>query len=780
MTFLKGLKRQDDGPTVGEIRTVLSAIQREKSSLETLVARAESAAGELQAVQSGDSVAMAAVLGERVATLEQQLRAIDALAPTLERAMGRLNAFDELWTRAEERLVAIEERTTQATGIVAALREQGDRVPEVQHQIGVLRSLAEQTTQKLSALDQQRDLIDRTSGQVTHLFGMLPQLETGFRRQDEVLRLLRDLEIRVNSVDDLQNRISSETEALSGRHQGLSAQESALREALDLLRTDMDRSVSLVEQERRGMDSLAERIAELRAETREYETKLGTLQESSRHIVGLQGQAQHLYSQVSGLTTEFKQLGEKAERARLLQAEAARLEQLLAGLGLRVQKIEDARPAIENATRDLGVLRGSEGAVRDALEEVGRAQQELARLRENQAETETWLSRNDEATRALKQQVTELLALEPLVERVRKEVDRVTVSLDQADARVSQIDDLSQRVANLHALGFEMQERSSALVARMDSADQKFQSVASRADEADQVADRVAEVASWIGDADRRLATLSDAFEGMTGKARAAEELKDRLRQLEDELSRREGGLERAMEQLARVTELRREGAEAADRLEEVTRTLTASLASAEERTRELERTGAEVGERTVALNLVQVQLRQFEEQLSRWQVTEREMARATEAVLARQDAVDTLQREVRQVHAEAGQTLAAARSIADARREIEDTARAIQETQAQLRQATSAVEELEQRRVQVERAEARLSRAEAMTLDLRASLETLHTQRAVFDQALEKAGSLALNMKQAEALIEALREERQLSDRVRAAVVALREEDGV
>src|SRR4249919_2522554 len=115
------------------------------------------------------------------------------------------------------------------------MKEQSERLPEVQHQIGVLRSLAEQTTQKLSALDQQRDLIDRTSGQVTHLFGMLPQLETGFRRQDEVLRLLRELEVRVNSVDEIQARLNQDTEALSGRHQGLSAQESALREALELL-----------------------------------------------------------------------------------------------------------------------------------------------------------------------------------------------------------------------------------------------------------------------------------------------------------------------------------------------------------------------------------------------------------------------------------------------------------------------------------------------------------------------------------------------------------------
>ena len=778
MTFLKGLKRQETGPTPGEIRTVLSAIQRERSSLETLVTRAEAAAGELQAAQSGDSAAMAALLGERVATLEQQLRAIDALSPTLERAMLRLNAFDEAWTTAEAKLATIEERTGQATGIVSALREQSERLPEVQHQIGVLRALAEQTTQKLAALEQQRDLIDRTSGQVTHLFGMLPQLEAGFRRQDDLLRLLRELEVRVTSAEETQRRVSSETESLSARQSGLGAEESGLREAFTVLRSDMERSVSLVEQERRGMDSLAERIAEIRAEVREYETKLQVLNESGRHIVGLQGQTQHLYAQVSGLSTEFKQLGEKAERARILQAEAARLEQQMAGLGLRVQKLEDARPAVETAMRDLGVLRGSEDAVRDALEEVGRAQQELARLRESQGDTEKWLSRSDESTRALKGQVNELLALEPLVERVRKDVDRVTVSLDVADSRVAQLDDLSQRVASLHAVGFELNERTAALATRMDGAEQRFNNVAGRADDADRVADRVAEVANWIGDADRRMASLAEALDGLGGKARVADELKERLRQLEDELSRREGGLERAMEQLARASELRREGADSAERLEEVVRALTASLATAEERARELERSSTDLGERSIALNLVQDQLRQFEEHLARWQVAEREMTRATEAVLSRQEAVDTLQREVRQVHAEAAQTLAAARSISDARREVEETARVVLDTQTQLRQATGAVEALEQRRQQVERAEQRLSRAEAMTLDLRASLETLHGQRAVLDQALEKAGSLSLHMKQAEAIIEALREERTLADRVRAAVVALRQED--
>jgi predicted nucleic acid-binding Zn-ribbon protein len=473
MTFLKGLKRQETGPTPGEIRTVLSAIQRERSSLESPSSR-RGGCGRA-AAPSRVTAPLAAVLGQRVAT-RRAARASTRLAH-LERAMMRLTAFDESWTSAEAKIAAIEERTSTATGIVGAMKEQSERLPEVQHQIGVLRALAEQTTQKLAALEQQRDLIDRTSGQVTHLFGMLPQLESGFRRQDELLRLLRELEVRVSAADETQRRVSHETESLGSRQTGLNAEENTLREALNALRADMERSVSLVEQARRGMDSLAERIAEIRAEVREYESKLQVLNESGRHIVGLHGQTQHLYAQVSGLTTEFKALGEKAERARILQAEAARLEQLLAGLGLRVQKIEDARPAVETAMRDLSVLRGSRTPCAMPSEEVGRAQQELAACARPRVTPRIgW--RGATSPPDPQGPVTELLALEPLVERVRKDVDRVSTSLDLADTRVAQLDDLSQRVANMHALGYELNERTAALIARMDGADQRFSSIA--------------------------------------------------------------------------------------------------------------------------------------------------------------------------------------------------------------------------------------------------------------------------------------------------------------
>jgi hypothetical protein len=53
----------------------------------------------------------------------------------------------------------------------------------------------------------------------------------------------------------------------------------------------------------------------------------------------------------------------------------------------------------------------------------------------------------------------------------------------------------------------------------------------------------------------------------------------------------------------------------------------------------------------------------------------------------------------------------------------------------------------------------------------VRSSLESLQGQKTIVDQAVEKAGSLRFLLKQAEAMIENLREERAMSADVRGAV---------
>ena len=62
--------------------------------------------------------------------------------------------------------------------------------------------------------------------------------------------------------------------------------------------------------------------------------------------------------------------------------------------------------------------------------------------------------------------------------------------------------------------------------------------------------------------------------------------------------------------------------------------------------------------------------------------------------------------------------------------------------------------------------------------MDVRSSLESLQGQKTIVDQAVEKAGSLRFLLKQAEAMIENLREERAMSADVRGAVSDLGYDD--
>jgi len=52
-----------------------------------------------------------------------------------------------------------------------------------------------------------------------------------------------------------------------------------------------------------------------------------------------------------------------------------------------------------------------------------------------------------------------------------------------------------------------------------------------------------------------------------------------------------------------------------------------------------------------------------------------------------------------------------------------------------------------------------------------------LESQKAMVDYVVQKAGALAFQAKQAEALIESLREERELTSRVKTAFARLRED---
>jgi hypothetical protein len=100
-----------------------------------------------------------------------------------------------------------------------------------------------------------------------------------------------------------------------------------------------------------------------------------------------------------------------------------------------------------------------------------------------------------------------------------------------------------------------------------------------------------------------------------------------------------------------------------------------------------------------------------------------------------------------------------------------------LEATQEQFKTTEETLKGFEARKRQLERAEQRLARADALALGIRSTVESLSAQKAVVDHAMESAGALGFQMKQAEALIAALRRERDLACDIKTAVSALSDE---
>ena len=155
---------------------------------------------------------------------------------------------------------------------------------------------------------------------------------------------------------------------------------------------------------------------------------------------------------------------------------------------------------------------------------------------------------------------------------------------------------------------------------------------------------------------------------------------------------------------------------------------------------------------------------------LGSWESAQAEAARALEQTLARQAAVDALETQVKHVFELAERAVADVQSIGSARREISET-RELLERPRNSSRPPRAPWRIRDPQAPLERAEQRLARAEALALGMKTTVEALQAQRTVVDHAMESASGLAMQMKQAEALIATLRKERTIACELKIAL---------
>jgi DNA repair exonuclease SbcCD ATPase subunit len=716
-----------------------------------------------------------AELAELVGRMRGQ--ADDALSAH-RHATTRLESFAEDHLAATNRLDEVARRTESVERAIAPLTQAIDAIPNVQHQLAVVKALADQLAQKSATLEQQREAVDRAATQISQLTRLDRELDTWLRRQEEQIRRFGAIEAKLAEVQATHTKVAARHEELSGAQQHIDEGHRAARQALTDLREQMRKSSEGFELEHRGLHAVSERVADLRAAVKECESRFAVLDAASHGAAAVQAQTQALGEQTAGIGQEVVKLHEELRKVSAMRLEAERLVTIAGETAQRMLRIEELTPRLDTVVQQLAGLQGSSEMMADGLEQMRLAYEEMSRLREVHAETQAWLANAEGWTKKVQAQVKDLGAMEPAVERIRDDVEQVKAGMTDIESRRALVEDVQRRLTELGSSSAELKERTEGLRARMDGAENRFGQLAKQAEEAQRVSDLIGSVVAAVGHAEQRIGAVDDSVRALEARSQQLEELEERIRILGVEIEQRQGALDKATEHLAKASALRQETADAAEKLQGIARTIDTQLGDAEDRSGMLVDLAANLEGRSTVLKAVDKQLARFESLLARWESAQSEAARALEQTLARQGAVDALEQQVKHVFGLAEQAVADVQTISDARHDIDETRSLLDATQTQFKATEETLKGFDARQRQLERAEQRLARAEALAIDVRSTVESLQAQRTLVDHVIERAGALSFQIKQAEALVETLKRERTLACELKAAVAAVREDD--
>jgi exonuclease SbcC len=732
--------------------------------------------GPLAALKT-DADALRTQLGELAENVARMRTQHDDALTAHRHTTSRLENFDQDFQAATGKLEDMVRRVQSVERQMEPINQASTAIPDIQHQLAVLKALADQVAQKTTMLEQEREAVDRAATQIAQLTRMDRELDAWLRRQEEQIRRFGPIEAKITEVKTIQEKVLSRTEELQATSQKIEDAQQSARQALTDLREQMRKSSEGFELEHRSLHAVSERIADLRKAVKECETRLGELDAATQGTAAVQNQVRNVGEQISDLAKEVAALSQEAARASSLRQDVGRLDSMATDLAARMRRLDEIRPGVEQAVEQLTTLKGTRELLSDGLEQMRVAYEEMSRIRESHGETQAWLANADVWTRKVQSQVKELSALEPAVERIRGEVEQVRSGMQQIEASREMVHEVQRGLMEVGTLSGELKDRTDALRSRIEAAESRFAQLAKQAEGAQRLSDSISVVTASVDDAERRMNTVDESVRGLESRTQQIDQVEERIRLLGQELEQRQGALDKATEHLTRASALRKEAAEAAQRMEDLTRTISSTLSQAQDQAGSLQRLAGELETRATGLKSIDRQLAHFEELLNKWESAQTEAAKALEQTLARQAGVEAIEAQVKHVFDLAERTIEDVQTIGSARREIEETRAMLQATQDQFKTTEETLRGFESRKRQLERAEQRLARAEALALGIRATVESLTAQKTVVDHAMESAGALGFQMKQAEALIGALRRERDLACDLKAAISSLGED---
>jgi chromosome segregation ATPase len=693
-------------------------------------------------------------------------------------AATRIEAFDADWPRITRTLTETENRIVGLEQLLSDMAPVAETVAQTRRQLATAKATADQLGQKLALLDQQRDVIDRATGKLEHLTALMQRADAGLDRQADMARMVTELRAQVEALHDAQLGFQERTRTAQDRLERLELGQVAAERSLTLLREGLDQGAERLALESRSVEGVGQRITDLRRGLSDWEERFHALAASAEAIGTSAAKADALSTQVTEIGARLSQMTELSHRVRAGLGDLERLEENIAGLTERTCRVEEARPVLDRTVRDLQSLSATGEAIRDSLEQLRNARQELTDTRGAVEGARRWLGDTERQIASLQGDVAGLDRMRATLDALRQEVDQLTAQLAVVEGRRGVVEDVQRRLTDAAQIGATIEEQTRSLAKRIVAAEDHIGALEPRLEEVGRAGNQLMGLGADLREMENRVRSVQASVTGIEERSKSLESVADRMHDLAREVDQRQHAIARATEHLDRAAALRQEAAEAAEALAERAREVDSSLQQTDGRLEACKTLARELESRLGSLTTMQDRINAFEAKLAEWRGAEQQLAQALDLATARQATISNLQGEIRGLYDIAERTQADARSVAEAQPQIARTRAELEALLARLGDSDGVMRTLEERRRQLDRTEERLAHADTLLADVRVALETLLAQKAQVDYFLEKATALSLETRRVEGLIETLREERRITDRIQSVLSDLRRQE--
>ena len=102
----------------------------------------------------------------------------------------RLDGIDQRHQTTANKMDVLERRAKSADEALESLLRLSSGIPDVQHQLGVLKATSDQVFQKTAALETHREMLERALSQSAEVDSLNAELAAAFRGQEEQTRAL--------------------------------------------------------------------------------------------------------------------------------------------------------------------------------------------------------------------------------------------------------------------------------------------------------------------------------------------------------------------------------------------------------------------------------------------------------------------------------------------------------------------------------------------------------------------------------------------------------------